>query len=280
MRLPALLPSPVPGPDLRAWITPEDLNVAPELLGQPLARPWRRALAMGLDLGLLSLFSHFGNGWLLLALSWAAWRWIKLRDGAPASARHWRVWLPILALLVLGLMQAWEDVRAQPASEPASLLASPPPVQASKSEVEADPVARIEELAKDAQIAALEARLAKLEEAHQSAPLDPRQQLKHWLDETGLRYGWALAYFALWPLLWPGQTPGKRLLGLRVVELTGKPPKLMLNLRRYGGYAASLATGGLGFIQIFWDGNRQGLHDKAAHTAVIDLRNPERLARS
>lgn len=272
MRLPALLPTPASGPDLRAWITPEDLNVAPELLGQPLARPWRRALAMGLDLGLLSLFSQFGNGWLLLGLSWAAWRWVKLRDAAPAQ-RHWRVWLPILVLLGLGLMQAWEDALAQPASAPAAAASV---AAARRDAAEADPVARIEALAKDAQIAALQARLEKLEEAA-SQPLDPRQQLKRWLDQTGLRYGWALAYFALWPLLWPGQTPGKRLLGLRVVELTGKPPKLMLNLRRYGGYAASLATGGLGFIQIFWDANRQGLHDKAAHTAVVDLRNPQRL---
>jgi hypothetical protein len=47
--------------------------------------------------------------------------------------------------------------------------------------------------------------------------------------------------------------------------------------KRYGGYAAGLATGGLGFMQVLWDPNRQALHDKAAHTAVIDLRAPPRL---
>lgn len=268
------LPARAAGPDLRAWITPEDLNVAPALLGLPLARPWRRALAMGLDLALLSLLSHFGNGWLLLGLSWAAWRWVQLRDAAPAQ-RSWRVWLPALALLALGLMQAWQDAGAGEAA-PAASAASRPAEDRAEDPAEGSLERRVETLAKDAQIAALQARVEALE-AQQAEPLDPRRKLKQWLDQTGLRYGWALAYFALWPLLWPGQTPGKRLLGLRVVELTGKPPGLMLNLRRYGGYAASLATGGLGFIQIFWDANRQGLHDKAAHTAVIDLHNPARL---
>ena len=33
-----------------------------------------------------------------------------------------------------------------------------------------------------------------------------------------------------------------------------------------------MATGGLGFAQLLWDPNRQALQDKAAHTAVLDLR--------
>jgi hypothetical protein len=46
----------------------------------------------------------------------------------------------------------------------------------------------------------------------------------------------------------------------------------MRSLKRYGGYAAGLATGGLGLLQVLWDPNRQGLQDKAAHTVVLDLR--------
>ena len=38
---------------------------------------------------------------------------------------------------------------------------------------------------------------------------------------------------------------------------------------RFGGYAASATLGLLGFLQILWDRNRQGLHDKAAGTAVL-----------
>ena len=51
--LPALLPT--TRPDKLRWITPEPLNMPPELVGLPLAHPGRRALAMGLDLILLAL---------------------------------------------------------------------------------------------------------------------------------------------------------------------------------------------------------------------------------
>jgi len=37
-----------------------------------------------------------------------------------------------------------------------------------------------------------------------------------------------------------------------------------------------MATGGLGFAQVLWDPNRQGLQDKAAHTVVLDLRAARR----
>ena len=37
---------------------------------------------------------------------------------------------------------------------------------------------------------------------------------------------------------------------------------------RAGGYAAGLATGTLGFLQIYWDPNQQAIHDKIAGTVV------------
>ena len=39
---------------------------------------------------------------------------------------------------------------------------------------------------------------------------------------------------------------------------------------RFGGYAASVTLGLLGFAQILWDKNRQGFHDKIVETVVID----------
>lgn len=74
------------------------------------------------------------------------------------------------------------------------------------------------------------------------------------------------------PAWWGGQAVGRKLLRLQVLELTGKPMPVLRCLKHHGGYAAGLATGGLCFLQILWDAKRQGLHDKTAHTAVIDLR--------
>ena len=79
---------------------------------------------------------------------------------------------------------------------------------------------------------------------------------------------------SLLPAFWPGQTIGKKLFKLQVAELTGKPMTVMRCLKRYGGYAAGMATGGLGFTQLLWDPNRQAIQDRAAHTVVVDLRAP------
>jgi hypothetical protein len=38
---------------------------------------------------------------------------------------------------------------------------------------------------------------------------------------------------------------------------------------RFGGYAAGLLTGLLGFAQVYWDRNRQAIHDKITETVVI-----------
>jgi uncharacterized RDD family membrane protein YckC len=91
----------------------------------------------------------------------------------------------------------------------------------------------------------------------------------HWTEGLGISVGWALAYFTLLPYWMRGQTPGKKLLSLRVVELTGRPLTLLLCFSRYGGYAAGLATGMFGFAQLLWDPNRQAIQDKIAHTVVV-----------
>ena len=88
-------------------------------------------------------------------------------------------------------------------------------------------------------------------------------------DDLGIGFGWGALYFTAFLTLWRGQTPGKRLLGVRVIRLDGRPLGWWYSFERFGGYAASLSTGLLGFLQILWDANRQGLHDKAVETVVI-----------
>ena len=63
-----------------------------------------------------------------------------------------------------------------------------------------------------------------------------------------------------------------------MVELTGKPLTVRICFSRYGGYAAGMATGMFGFVQILWDANRQSIQDKVAHTVVLDLRAPYQAA--
>jgi len=88
-------------------------------------------------------------------------------------------------------------------------------------------------------------------------------------DELGIGFGWTGLYFTAFLALWKGQTPGKRILGLRVMRLDGEKIGLWAAFERFGGYAASIFTGLLGFAQIFWDKNRQALHDKISETVVV-----------
>lgn len=88
----------------------------------------------------------------------------------------------------------------------------------------------------------------------------------------GLSLGWIGLYFIISIAFFRGQTLGKRLLNIRVVRLDNKPIGLLYSFERFGGYAAGVATGLLGFFQIYWDANRQAIHDKIAGTVVVDQR--------
>lgn len=89
------------------------------------------------------------------------------------------------------------------------------------------------------------------------------------MSDLGLGLGWAAVYFTLFPLLWRGQTPGKKMFNIRVVALSGEYLSLWDAFGRYGGYGAGFATGLLGFLQIVWDPNRQAIQDKISATVVI-----------
>jgi uncharacterized RDD family membrane protein YckC len=89
------------------------------------------------------------------------------------------------------------------------------------------------------------------------------------LDEMGIGFGWSGLYFTAFVALWNGQTPGKRLMGIRVLRLNGQPMNFWTSFERFGGYAAGLVTGLLGFAQVYWDKNRMMIHDKIIETVVV-----------
>jgi hypothetical protein len=134
-------------------------------------------------------------------------------------------------------------------------------------------------------IASLSARVDELEEDRNELQRDlgraeDRRTIVGFVrsiaDDLGIGFGWSAVYFTSFVALWRGYTPGKRLLGIRIVRLDGKPIGWWRAFERFGGYAASVSTGLLGFLQILWDRNRQALHDKAAETVVIRTRGAGR----
>jgi RDD family len=262
-------------------VSAEPLLVAPALVGARLASPGRRAAAMALDLLAIALLTGVGGLWLLVAIAVVLLQLASRRGGVPRTRAMWLGWAAaalVLWLAASALHERWqgrgdESVAATQAAA-ARDADDEDDTAAEQAKALGRPAANPENPA-SAPEAALAVRIGELEAALAKAnrrPKGVRAYLSGWLDEIGAGIGWGIVYFSLLPAWWQGQTLGKKLLRLRIVELAGQPITVLRSLKRYGGYAAGLATGGIGLAQLLWDPNRQGLHDKAAHTVVIDER--------
>lgn len=83
-----------------------------------------------------------------------------------------------------------------------------------------------------------------------------------------------IAYYVLFELFWNGQTPGKRVVGLRTVRSGGRPitfgSSLIRNLIRLADFLPSFY--GLGVVVMFIDRQARRLGDLAAGTLVVKER--------
>lgn len=368
----------VNGPtDPRATVTPDSFVVAPELLGLPLARPWRRLAAMLIDLLLVAILANAGGVFLAFAAAIALWRASSptqrggaVKSGVRGSLRLGAALFLFVAILNvtgrirdrfdddsgvrvetnadggvpvdlgLGDLARWPDLIAlESATDTAEVRAAARAIATRIEEMQPDarsefaellngvdddvardildaaigvaPPASAEDVANadsavlryadaltradSADIARLrrpalvalgrdslerlEQRNSRLRRANSELEtrvndLEDRGSgfmgfLRGIADDLGIGFGWGALYFSAFLALWRGQTPGKRALGVRVIRLDGRPISWWIAFERFGGYAASLSTGLLGFAQLLWDRNRQGLHDKAVETVVI-----------
>jgi hypothetical protein len=85
---------------------------------------------------------------------------------------------------------------------------------------------------------------------------------------------WLPALGAFFLYLWfgnaIGQTLGKRVLGLRVVDRNDEQPLgIPRGLLRTLGYGLSAAGLGVGFLATLWDGSGRGWHDRLARSVVV-----------
>jgi uncharacterized RDD family membrane protein YckC len=88
--------------------------------------------------------------------------------------------------------------------------------------------------------------------------------LHHWYSLV-----FVVLYFGLSTYLGNGRTPGKWLLGIRVVSLAHERMSLWHSFERALGYGASALEFGFGFIQYFIHPNRRTVHDRIAETIVV-----------
>jgi len=97
-----------------------------------------------------------------------------------------------------------------------------------------------------------------------------------WVAAVLLGAGWTLVIGGYAVLFWAtvGQTPGMRLLGLRVAGLDGNPPGVGRSLVRLAGTLLALAPFGAGFLPVLFDSRRRALQDYLAGTVVVDEPEP------
>lgn len=92
-----------------------------------------------------------------------------------------------------------------------------------------------------------------------------------WLVAVVACVGWALVVGGYFALFWAtaGQTPGMRLMRLRVMGPDGEHPHLGRSIVRVVGLALAIIPLFAGFLPVLVDERRRGLHDMLARTVVV-----------
>jgi uncharacterized RDD family membrane protein YckC len=97
-----------------------------------------------------------------------------------------------------------------------------------------------------------------------------------WLVGVLAGAGWALLVGGYYVLFWStaGQTPGMRLVGLRVLGPGGGPPGVGRSLLRLVASAVAVAPLGAGLVPVLFDARRRALQDYVARTSVARVSAP------
>ena len=92
-----------------------------------------------------------------------------------------------------------------------------------------------------------------------------------WLVGALLASGWLLVASSYFVLFWStaGQTPGMRLLGVRVLGPGGGPPSIGRSVVRMVGLALAIVPMFAGFVPVLFTARRRGLPDFLAGTVVV-----------
>ena len=86
---------------------------------------------------------------------------------------------------------------------------------------------------------------------------------------TGLSTLVGVLYVVGFWTVWNGQTPGKQVMGIRIVKADGSTFGVVPGIIRYVGYFVSGIVLLVGFIWVLFDKDKQGWHDKIAGTYVV-----------
>jgi uncharacterized RDD family membrane protein YckC len=97
-----------------------------------------------------------------------------------------------------------------------------------------------------------------------------------WLVALLAAVGWSLTVGGYFVLFWTttGQTPGMRMMHLRVVTYRGGRVHFVRALIRIGGLVLAIIPLFAGFLPVLVDARRRGLQDFLARTVVVHVSEP------
>lgn len=279
-----------------AFVAPDFFAVAPELVGLPLAAPSRRAIAIIIDGVLIGVLAKSGGLFLGLAAVFLLLRASRRGERGGFLRESVRLAVRVVAglVLLLVILKLWDTGERGFRTAEQAIIGGGTTRSAEEecvresddSDREPAPTTLEDSLRRRVEL--LETRNARLDDERDClrsslnrarGNRSIRSYVGGLFDDLGVGFGWAAVYFTGFLTMMRGQTPGKRIMRLRVIRLDGKPLSWWMSFERFGGYAASFSVGLLGFLQILWDHNRMGLHDKVCETVVV-LDNPQAAARS
>ncbi len=239
--------------DRRRTVTDEPMFVDPDLLGRPLASPFRRAAAFAADLAIVLLIAILtivaGNYIRHPALLNGCIKYLREEPGAKKDALERNLTADIYGAI---------DKR-KPDLLPAEM----------RSAIAARDDSALSAFVSSRGISIvmnLDSKESKFNEKNGILTLGSDVITGFGGFATGVPF--FIAYFTILTWALKGKTPGKAAAGIRVIALDGRRLSLWNSFGRAGGYAASAATGFLGFLEAFWHPNRQTIHDRIAGTVV------------
>ena len=253
-------------------VTLDTLAAAPAIAGQPLAEPWRRAAAIGVDVVIVALLSILSRPWLGIATGAML---LVLFGKSPTVALPLKVvrWFCRVlggAMLMASVFALGQGSMLRTNGLDFGALAERAPSAAMREEVLIPPDASAAELRRAA--SRLEAQVTDLKKEIREwrrASGSWQYQVSTFAKALGITFGWSGVYFTLLGGALAGRTPGKLLFRTRAAKINGQPFTFFDAFVRHGGYVAGVAMGMIGFLHVLWEPNRRAVEDRIAGTVVL-----------
>lgn len=253
-------------------VSPETLAVAPEVLQLNLADPWRRLVAMLIDLLVIGALSFLSGPFLGLATGILLIVLMGNKRSAPFVMRIARWVCRLLGAGVVG-------VAVLSLGHSSLFNATQLELAALQEKGESPALQKTVYVPDNANFSQVMRANHELQSQVDDLKTELRNQKKtsrSWTGQAvaltgalGVTFGWAGVYFTLLAGLFNGRTAGKLLLGIRAAKINGATFTFFDAFVRQGGYVAGVAMGALGFLKLLWEPNRQAVEDRIAGTVVV-----------